>query len=64
MRLADQPTRLKAWRKRMGLTQAAAAKAIGFHRSTYALMEVGARPITERTAAICRYVEGGGKVGS
>ena len=57
------PKELKEWRERMGWTQERAGKAIGLNRSTYSLMENGQRPITERTAAICRYVEGGGTVG-
>lgn len=47
---------LKAWRKRLGLTQVTAADAIGLTLKSYQGCEQG-RPVSRQTAIITQYVE-------
>jgi transcriptional regulator with XRE-family HTH domain len=48
---------LKAWRKRLGLSQEKAAAALGVDRSTVAKWETGRAPISKVVALACRAVE-------
>ena len=47
---------LKAWRKRHGLSQSAAGRALGYQGNTIAKMETGLRGISPRVQLLMRYV--------
>jgi DNA-binding transcriptional regulator YiaG len=51
------PDELKAWRKRLGLTQKKAAEALGVNLATLAKWETGRLPISKVVALACRAVE-------
>lgn len=56
MKSIDTPTKLKAARKRLGLTQAQMAHELGITLSGYQRMEYGERPIERRTDLAVRYL--------
>lgn len=47
------PESLIAWRTRLGLKKAGAARALGVSRNSYAAYEDGARPIPRYVALAC-----------
>ena len=54
---AMRPEDFLAWRKRLGLTQAAAAKELGFTRRAVIYYEQGARLIPKVVMLACRAIE-------
>tara|TARA_Y100000310_G_C20634244_1_gene790331 strand:- start:1 stop:180 length:180 start_codon:yes stop_codon:yes gene_type:complete len=48
---------LKAWRKRHGLSQAAAGRALGYEANTVAKMETGLRGISKRVRLLMKYID-------
>lgn len=51
------PDQLKAWRVRLGLTQAEGARQLGFHSNHFALMERGERKIRPIVEIACKQIE-------
>jgi DNA-binding transcriptional regulator YiaG len=51
------PIEMKAWRKRLKLSQEKAAAALGVNRATLAKWETGKLPISRVVALACRAVE-------
>ena len=51
------PASFKAWRLRLGLTQVAAADALGVAIQTVKAWEGGANPISKTVELACRMVE-------
>lgn len=49
----------KAWRRRLGITQQAAADALGTTRRAIVMWEAGDRPISRTLALACAAVEAG-----
>lgn len=52
----DTPDKLKAARKRLGISQRALAEALGLSREAIQTMEYGTRPIERRTDLAIRYL--------
>lgn len=53
------PDDFRAWRKRLGMTQAQAAAALGRSHIWVRMAEAGTRPITTVVELACREVERG-----
>lgn len=51
------PADLRAWRARLGLSQAEAARRLGVSRRAFQNYEAGARAIPKPVALACRQVE-------
>jgi transcriptional regulator with XRE-family HTH domain len=51
------PEEFRAWRKRLGLTQAQAAEALGRSRDWVAAAETGRRPIDHTVELACWAIE-------
>lgn len=56
------PAELIAWRERLGLSELAAAKALGTPAGTYRNWEDGRRRIPGAIAVLCRYIERFGRL--
>lgn len=51
------PTDLRNWRKRLGLSQAEAAAALGRSLRAYQNLEAGTRPVRHDTALACAWID-------
>ena len=57
MKLIDTPTKMKQWRKRLGITQVAAAELLGVGERAVQRYEAEDRPISKTIALLAAYVE-------
>ena len=57
MKLIDTPTKMKQWRKRLGITQVKAAELLGVSERMYIRYETNENNITKTIALLAAYVE-------
>ena len=57
MKLINTPTKMKQWRKRLGITQVQAAEHLGVSERMYIRYETNENNITKTIALLAAYVE-------
>mgnify|MGYP003121228528 FL=1 len=57
MKLIDTSTKMKQWRKRLGITQVKAAELLGVSERMYIRYETNENNITKTIALLAAYVE-------
>lgn len=57
MKLIDTPTKMKQWRKRLGITQVKAAELLGVSERAVSRYENDERSISKTIALLAAYVE-------
>jgi len=57
VKLIDTPTKMKQWRKRLGITQVKAAELLGVSERMYIRYETNENNITKTIALLAAYVE-------
>ena len=57
MKLINTPTKMKQWRKRLGITQVKAAELLGVSERAVQHYEAEDRPISKTIALLAAYVE-------